>query len=205
MNYLSIFFVSFCIALSGALVPGPLLTLVISESTKRGFKSGPLVIAGHAIIEVLMVLLIVLGFSKFIAGGNILKIIAIFGSLILIYFAIDMFRSIPGLSIDVKTNSKPSGNLTLLGVTSSLANPYWSIWWLSIGMGLLLSAKNLGVMGVAIFFLGHILADLGFYSVVSFSMSRGRKFLSLKIYKAIIFSCALTLLIFGLFFLKKYL
>ena len=39
-----IFATSFVIALSGALMPGPVLTVTISESTKRGFWAGPLII-----------------------------------------------------------------------------------------------------------------------------------------------------------------
>lgn len=54
-NYWYIFIVSFTIALSGAMMPGPLLTAVISESMKHGRKTGPLIILGHAILEVIMV------------------------------------------------------------------------------------------------------------------------------------------------------
>ena len=55
MEYFFIFMTSFVIALSGALAPGPLLAACISESTKHGFKSGPLMILGHAILEIIMV------------------------------------------------------------------------------------------------------------------------------------------------------
>jgi hypothetical protein len=43
---LTIFFSSFIIAFSGAMMPGPLLTATISESSKRGFLAGPMLIAG---------------------------------------------------------------------------------------------------------------------------------------------------------------
>ena len=63
MNYFSIFIVSFTIALSGALAPGPLLTAVIYESTRKGFKAGPLVILGHALLEVIILALIISGLA----------------------------------------------------------------------------------------------------------------------------------------------
>ena len=64
MSYFSIFLISFTVALSGALMPGPLLAAVIYESTRHGFKTGPLFVLGHAMLEVLMVTFIILGFSR---------------------------------------------------------------------------------------------------------------------------------------------
>jgi hypothetical protein len=53
---LTIFASSFVIALSGALMPGPLLTATISECSQRGFIAGPLLITGHAILELVLVI-----------------------------------------------------------------------------------------------------------------------------------------------------
>ena len=56
MTLVVIFFSSFMIALSGALMPGPLLTVTISEATRRGTVAGPLMILGHGILELALVL-----------------------------------------------------------------------------------------------------------------------------------------------------
>ena len=55
LSIFTIFFTSFVIALSGALMPGPLLTVTISESARRGFVAGPLLIAGHGLLELALV------------------------------------------------------------------------------------------------------------------------------------------------------
>ncbi len=39
-----IFTTAFLIGLSGALLPGPLLTVAISESARQGFWTGPLLV-----------------------------------------------------------------------------------------------------------------------------------------------------------------
>ncbi len=49
---------SFVVALSGALMPGPLLTVTVGEATRRGFWAGPLIILGHGLLELTLVLLL---------------------------------------------------------------------------------------------------------------------------------------------------
>ncbi|MFA5362907.1 MAG: LysE family transporter [Candidatus Omnitrophota bacterium] len=200
MNLISLFFISFTVALSGALAPGPLLATVIYESSRHGFKSGPLLILGHAIAEIAMVAFIALGLSRVINNPLILKFIFLSGAVILIFFGINMLYSLSKVTFDLKTTRKKSSGLILTGFTMSLSNPYWSIWWLTFGMGMVLGAQKTGVTALAVFFSGHILADLGWYSVISFALSKGKKFISLKAYKGIVFICSITLLLFGAYF-----
>ncbi|MFH0739009.1 MAG: LysE family transporter [Candidatus Omnitrophota bacterium] len=203
MSYLSIFIISFTIALGGALSPGPLLTTVIYESSKSGFKSGPLLILGHALLEILMLIFIIFGLSRFINNPWVLKTISLLGTIILFYFGLQILLSLPRLPIVIKDSPAKSKNLILTGATMSIANPYWSIWWLTIGLGLLLAAGRQGIMAVIVFFLGHILADLGWYSIVSLMISRGRRLISGKIYKGILACCGLYLIGFAIWFVLK--
>ncbi|MBN1520990.1 MAG: LysE family transporter [Candidatus Aureabacteria bacterium] len=200
MDYFWIFVFSFFVALTGALSPGPLLAACISESTKHGFKSGPLMILGHAIIEMLMICFLLFGFAQFINNPLILKTIGVIGAVILVYFGSSMIFSLPGLVLDFKPRPKTSSSLIMLGITLSLSNPYWTIWWLTFGFGLVLSAQKAGITAVGVFFLGHILADFLWYSIVSLTMSKGKRFLSLGLYKTIIFICGLALIGFGIAF-----
>ena len=200
MNLVSIFLISFTVALSGALAPGPLLATVIYESSRHGFKSGPLLILGHAIAEIAMVACITLGLSRFVNNPVILKAIFIVGAGVLIFFGVSMLSSLSSLTLDLKKPVKRSSGLVMTGLTMSVSNPYWSIWWLTFGMGMVLGAQKAGIIALTAFFLGHILADLGWYSMISFALSRGKKFISLKVYRGIIFVCAFGLLLFGVYF-----
>lgn len=200
MSYFSLFIISFTIGLSGALAPGPLLATVVYESARRGAKSVPLIVLGHGLLEIVMVGVIALGISRFINNPFLLKVISFLGVVILLYFGLKMFLSTFKLSLEGKSFQEKSSNLLLTGITMSLANPYWTIWWLTIGLGLILSAQKLGLLGISIFFMGHILADLGWYSFISFSINKGRKFISLKIYQGTIAICALTLIGFAFWF-----
>jgi len=200
MSYPILFILSFVIAFSGALTPGPLLTAVIYESAKQGFKSGPLIILGHALTEIIMLILIVMGLTRFINNQFAIKTISITGSLILIYFGINMLINTGTINLEPETASKSPTNLALTGIMMSIANPYWTIWWLTIGLGLILGAQKLGILGIMVFFMGHISADLGWYSAISWAISKKRKMISVKVYKGIISLCACALICFGVYF-----
>jgi threonine/homoserine/homoserine lactone efflux protein len=85
----------------------------------------------------------------------------------------------------------------------SLSNPYWFIWWITIGMGYVMFARGLGIKGIFAFFTGHILSDLLWYSFISYSIQFGGRFLGMKAIKAILLACSMFLILFGGFFIVK--
>ena len=119
-------------------------------------------------------------------------IIAFAGGSVMMGMAWGMFRSLPSLSFD-SPEAESGSSLVLTGALMSLANPYWIIWWATIGLGYVLSSRELGFAGVGAFFIGHILADLVWYTFVSVGIHKGRKILPIKVYRGIISVCALFL------------
>ena len=192
-----IFGTSFVIALSGALMPGPVLTATISESSRRGFWAGPLIIVGHGILERARVILLLLGLGPYLSKDIVFGIVGVSGALILIWMALGMFRSLPSLKFDLESSAEATGNLLWAGMLMSLANPYWIIWWATIGLGYIVYAMKFGAVGVIAFFAGHISADFAWYSVVSFGISKGRNFITDRLYKGIIAVCASALALFS--------
>lgn len=192
-----IFGTSFVIALSGALMPGPVLTVTISESSRRGFWAGPLIMVGHGILELALVVLLLLGLGPYLNKDIVFGILGLCGGLILMWMAVGMFRCIPSLRLDLEPNIEESGHPIRAGVLMSLANPYWFIWWATIGLGYIVYAMKFGAAGVIAFFAGHISADFAWYSLVSLTVSRGRSFFSERLYKGIIAVCASALVGFS--------
>lgn len=197
---LAIFGTSFVIAFSGAAMPGPVMTATISESARRGPVAGPLIVAGHAVLELVLVILIMLGLAPFLRKGWVFATIALVGSLMLARMAWSMFRSIPSLSIHADVREQTGANLMVTGAVLSLSTPYWTLWWATIGLGYILYSARLGPAGVAVFFVGHILGDLVWYSAISLAIGKGRKFLSDRSYRVIIGSCAAFLLALACWF-----
>lgn len=197
---LTIFFSSFVIALSGAMMPGPLLTVTISESTRRGFMTGPLLIAGHAVLELALVTALLLGLAPFFQMPVVFIVTAVAGALILLWMAFNMFRSLPSLTLSWEEDKTKRNHPIINGILMSVANPYWIIWWATIGMGYILYSWQFGLWGIAFFFTGHILADLCWYSFISAAVAGGRHFLNDRIYRGLIAVCAGFLVLFACYF-----
>lgn len=195
---LTIFTTSFFIAFSGAMMPGPLMTMTIGESARRGPWVGPKMIAGHAVLEITLLFALFFGLAPLFKNEIFFIAVAILGGLILIWMAQSMFRSLPTLEIKAETTSNKTMNLYLAGTLMSLANPYWIIWWATIGLGYVLVSKELGFAGIAFFFVGHILGDLVWYSAISVAVGKGRKFFSNKIYRILVGTCAVFLTLFAI-------
>jgi threonine/homoserine/homoserine lactone efflux protein len=204
MSLWSLFAVGFVLGLTGAMAPGPLLTVTITETTRRGGHVGPLIVLGHGMLELVLLLLIVFGLGSLLTSPRLYTIVAFLGGIVIIYMAIAIMRGLPKYSLQTTDERARKGmHPVFAGVLISLANPYWLIWWLTIGMGYVMFARGLGAPGVMAFFAGHISSDLAWYSFISYGVQMGGKFLSAPILKGILFVCSLFLIFFGIFFMVK--
>ncbi|SHE28294.1 LysE type translocator [Desulfofundulus australicus DSM 11792] len=92
MELVAIFSTAFVVGLSGAMMPGPLLTVTIGESARRGFAAGPLVVLGHALLEGALVVALSLGLASLITAPPVARGIAVVGGIFLIYLGWGMAR-----------------------------------------------------------------------------------------------------------------
>lgn len=201
LNVIGIFLTSFLVGFSGASSPGPMLTMVLTQSSIKGWLEAVKIVSGHAILEGILVILLLIGLQPFLQNVIFLKSFTFVGSLFLIYMGFGLLRSIIRKDIDIKQSSPVKIPSLISGILVSLSNPYWLIWWITIGVSFLSQAKNFLVLGVLSFYLGHILSDYVWYIFIGF-VGQG---LSLpfwkKIYEFILTLASVVLLIFGFYFL----
>ncbi|MGZ9135946.1 MAG: LysE family transporter [Candidatus Deferrimicrobiaceae bacterium] len=203
---------SFIIALSGALMPGPLLAVTVRDTSRQGFVAAPLLVLGHGILEAGLLALILLGLAEWVRGDMATSVIALAGGGMLLWMAVGMIREVRTLRLDVNGREAASGaggsdgrraglfRPVISGIVASISNPYWTIWWATIGLGYLLLSQKLGIAGIALFFAGHILADAVWYLFIGFAVSAGRSRFTDRVYRWIVGSCALFLFFFALSF-----
>ncbi|MCP4703632.1 MAG: LysE family transporter [candidate division Zixibacteria bacterium] len=200
MELLTLFITSFIVGFSGAMMPGPLLAVTIAETPRKGFWVGPILIGGHALAEIAVVVVLSLGLAVLADNETISRSIAIIGGAMLIFMGIGMvaqlFKTDSNEAAE-SNSSKKSGRLVIDGIITSLSNPYWFVWWATTGSAFIVKSMKFGIAGPTVFYFGHILSDLVWYSFVSFLIWKGRKFVSGIGYKILIGSCALFLIYLG--------
>ena len=203
-NLFLIFGTAFVVGLSGAMMPGPLLAVSISEAARRGVRAGPLLVLGHAIVELLLVLALVWGLSEVLGQSLVAGIIGVVGGLFLLGMAFALLRQARRAVAPLEVNPHPAKQLRWLvatGAVLSVANPFWLVWWATVGATYVLWSLAAGAIGVVVFYLGHILSDLGWYSMVSLVVARGRRLMSQRIYRGLLLVCGVALIGLGVYFL----
>jgi threonine/homoserine/homoserine lactone efflux protein len=200
-----IFSTSFLVGLSGAMMPGPLLALNISQTARRGFWAGPRLILGHAILEAVLVAALALGIREIFQEKLVAGSIGVLGGVVLTWMGQHILRRRRGLQLPREAPSGPvrGGGLVWQGALVSLSNPYWFVWWVTVGAGYTLWALEEGILGISSFYGGHILSDLGWYSLVSLIVATGRNMISDGVYRAVLAVCGLSLFGLGLYFIAS--
>ncbi|OPX21164.1 MAG: hypothetical protein BZ151_00435 [Desulfobacca sp. 4484_104] len=135
---LGIFSSSFLIALSGALMPGPLLTITITEASRRGFWAGPLIILGHGLLEFTLLILLLLGVGAVVNQPYIMGAVALLGAGLLWWMGLGLLKEARQAQLSLTQNHGRSIHPVWAGILMSVANPYWLIWWLTLGLGYLI-------------------------------------------------------------------
>ncbi|MCS4541395.1 MAG: LysE family translocator [Euryarchaeota archaeon] len=194
----------FTIGLSGALIPGPLLTFTISTSLKKGAKVGPLVVFGHILSEICVILLLFGGLALFLQTALFQKIVGVIGGFALLFLAFDLFRT-GAKKISLIDKSSKHHGLIAGGIIFSMFNPSFPLWWVTIGnANLLYSFEIAGLLGTISFIIGHWFSDLGWYSFISYSIGRGKHFIGNRAYRSLLLTCGFLMFGLGIYFLFKY-
>jgi threonine/homoserine/homoserine lactone efflux protein len=157
------------ISLSGVIVPGPLLAVTIAKAPE-GPHTGVRVGLGHGIVEMPLVALIALGFGTLFRSPPFTLAVGLLGGAMLVYLGAGILKARGDLAAG-------SGNLPYRAVPSgalaTLMNPYFFIWWATVGAALVVKAAAWGIAGLVLFGLVHWSCDLGWYWQVTAAIARG--------------------------------
>jgi threonine/homoserine/homoserine lactone efflux protein len=189
----------FVIGFTGALAPGPTLIATIQSTVHIGWTGGPRVTLGHIIAELGIVVLIAVGVSTL--PESVHPLIAWTGGIALIIFGIITLIG-SGKSMDSESGSNIyKTSPVIAGLLTSVSNPFFWIWWFSVGSALLFSSLSMGIAGLCAFITGHWLADLSWFTLVSVSIHKSRAVMSNRVYQRILILCGVLLIFFGIWFL----
>ena len=188
------------VSASGVMAPGPLFAANISYGLRDGVKSGIKMAIGHTIVEFPLVILLGIGVFSLEIFPEFRILISIFGAITLFAFAFMQIKTVLQKKEDVISIPKQGPLVT--GIALSALNPFFIIWWLTIGFKLISDAMLIWAFtGILIVFVMHIWMDFVWLGGISFLASKSSQIISNRNYKALMIALSFMLVYFGITFL----
>ena len=187
------------ISASGVMSPGPLFAANITYGLKQGTKAGIKIAIGHSIVELPLVILLGIGIFSLEIFPEFKTIISILGAITLFVFAFMQIKST--LKKNKKSETKLKQGPIITGVLLSALNPFFIIWWLTIGLKLISDAMAIwAFVGILIVFVLHVWMDFVWLGSTAFLISKSKKIISNTNYKIIMLALSAILIYFGITF-----
>ena len=185
------------ISFSGVMMPGPMFAVTMAKSYKSPW-AGTQISLGHAVIEVPLILLIYFGLTQFFHSDVVQFVLSLLGSGMVLWLGISMFRA--RAEVIQKGKDLPYTGFTA-GILTSGFNPFFLLWWATIGSMLIVRILDFGTTGLIAFIIVHWLCDLVWLSLVSILVNRTHSLWGQKLQEWLFIACSLLLVGFGIWFL----
>jgi threonine/homoserine/homoserine lactone efflux protein len=189
---------------SGALAPGPLFFGLLMQGSKEGAHAGFSCAIGHTIVEFPLVLALALGLLVAASQPMVKTGIGLMGGVGLIGFGILQVYETLKAKQDGERNraTKLPANSLMLGIALTGLNPYFILWWLTIGSVLVVQALAFAaIVGVLIMYLAHVWMDYAFLTGIAHLAKKGRNIIGSHYYRIVLVAFGLMLIGYGFEFL----
>jgi threonine/homoserine/homoserine lactone efflux protein len=192
----SLILITSVVSLTGVLMPGPVLAATVAKGYKDK-HAGLAIGIGHGIIELPLIALIGFGLSTFFDNIWVQIVIGLAGGAMLAYLGINMIKMRKEIS---QSEEYLPYRPTIVGMLMTVANPYFFLWWATIGAGLILFALQLGLFGLVIFAIVHVSYDIGWDYFVSYSVNKSKTFWRQRTHEYVFGICGIIMIVFGIYF-----
>ena len=187
-------------SLSGVMMPGPMFAVTLAKSMKSPW-AGVLVSLGHAVVEVPIILLVYFGLAQFFQKDIVQLVLGVLGGGMIVWMSVGLFRARRQMAREGKDTSY---NAFVAGILMSGLNPFFLVWWVTVGTLLLMNfLEAVGSWGLPFFIVVHWLCDLVWLSLVSFTVYRTHSFWGERVQEWVFIVLSLALLYFGVWFIVK--
>lgn len=198
-NNIWLFFASaIFISLTGVMTPGPLFAAAVAKGYKDD-RAGIKIALGHGLVEFPLMALIVISLD-YIFENDIVKLgIGVVGGILLLVLGGSMIRS-RKMAADSEHEYIPYDSVTA-GAITSLTNPYFLLWWATVGAVLILNAEYFGPIIVVVFAVVHWSCDLAWYTFTSMVVFRTKHLWTPLVHELVFGICGVIMVAFGIYFL----
>jgi threonine/homoserine/homoserine lactone efflux protein len=181
------------ISLSGVMAPGPITAVTVGRGSESP-HAGAYVAIGHGIVEFPLMILIFYGLGSLFSLFYVKAAIAFVGGLFLLIMGVGMLRSVKRVEVSSRKHNRSP---IIDGIVLSLGNPYFLIWWATVGATLILRSVSFGTVGFFMFAPTHWLCDFVWYYFLSVLSFKGGQFFGKKFQQIIFVVCGVLLLGFS--------
>ena len=188
------------VSLSGVMMPGPMFAVTVARSFESRYAGAKMAL-GHAIVEIPLMLLIYFGLARFFDNPPVQISLYLVGGGLLVWMGISMFRKRGGAAAE-KSRELPY-NSVLAGAITSIANPFFILWWAAVGSMLIMKSLSYGVNGFILLIVVHLLCDFGWLFAISSIIHRTRKMGREKLRVGLLIACSFLLIGFGGWFISS--
>ncbi|MFC1875438.1 LysE family transporter [Chloroflexota bacterium] len=185
------------ISFSGVMMPGPMFAVTLAKSYRSPW-AGTWISLGHAVVEVPLILLIYFGFARFFENNIVQLVLSILGGGMIIWLGVSMFRARNKVVREGK--DLPYSAFTA-GILTSGLNPFFLLWWATIGSMLVMRFTEFGVGGLTVFIVVHWLCDLVWLSFVSVLVYKSHSLWGQRFQEWVFIASSLILAGFGIWFM----
>ena len=178
--------------------PGPVTATAITMGARNRY-AGSLMAVGHGVIEFPLMVVIILGLGKYFKLAKVQVAIGLAGGVFLILMGAQAF-----LSLRAKADAEPralEAKPILAGIVLSVGNPYFLIWWATVGLALATQATKWGIWAFGLFALAHWSVDLVWLQILSWASFKGSVLLGPSGQRIVVVVCSAAMFLFGLFFI----
>jgi len=184
--------------LSAGLSPGPLLTLVISETLKHGIRSGIKVAIAPLLTDLPIVSMAVFLLSHLADVKPVIGAISRGGAAFLIYLGYEslVFKGVELDTAPVRPKSFQKG------IAANFLNPSPYLFWISIGGPMMIKAMDISVMPTVWFIVGFYLLLVGSKVLLAVIVGKSRKFLKSSHYIYTVRLLGIVLVAFAVMFVR---
>jgi threonine/homoserine/homoserine lactone efflux protein len=181
------------ISLSGVMAPGPITAVTIGKGSVSPY-AGALVAVGHGIVEFPLMAAVYFGAGYLVSVAPVKAAVFSLGGAFLLFMGVGMLRSIGSVRVE---SAGGRGTPVVAGALFSLWNPYFLIWWATVGAALITQAVKFGAIGFLLFAVVHWMCDAVWLSFLSAASYRGGHVFGAVFRKTVFVVCGFFLLFFG--------
>lgn len=185
--------------LAAGFAPGPLFTLVISETLQLGRKAGYAVAISPLITDIPIILFITFLVHSVSDMPVLISLIAFGGATYLFYLG---YKSIRIKTKNSTTDEKNSSSL-IKGVVTNFLNPHPYLFWLVVGSPILVGSLTKGIASPIAFLLGLYSMLIGSKLFIAWLTAKTGKFLADEWYIYVNRGLGVVLIFFGIMFILK--